>query len=144
MLHSENTIVIDRTPAEVYAFLVDGMNGPRWRSGIASISLRSGEVGAVGAEYAQVLGGHGSRSTPADYRLTVAEPGERIEFEVVAGPLRPKGAYVLAPVDAATQVTFSLDAEPTGLMRLMTGTIRKTMTQEVAQLATLKQVLEQS
>jgi len=142
MLHSENTVVIDRAPDDVYAFLVDGMNGPRWRSGIASISLRSGAVGQVGAEYAQALGGPGRR-TPADYRLTVARPGDRIEFEVIAGPLRPKGAYALKAVDAGTQVTFSLDAEPTGLMRLMTGTIRKTMTHEVGQLDVLKRVLEE-
>ena len=62
---------------------------------------------------------------------------------MVGGPLRPKGAYALKSVAAGTEVTFSLDAEPTGLMGLMTGTIRKTMAHEVGQLDVLERVLEE-
>lgn len=142
MLHAENTVEVRRAPEDVYAFLADGLNGPKWRSGIRSISLRSGEAGRAGAEYAQQLAGHGSRTIDADYRLAVADAPERIEFQVIAGPLRPHGVYRLTPTASGTRVTFALDAEPKGLMKLMTGTIRKTMAAEVASLDRLPGALE--
>jgi hypothetical protein len=142
MLHDENTVVIDRSPDDVYDFLADGLNGPKWRTGIRSIALRSGTVGAVGVEYAQELTGPGGRGVPGDYRLTRTERPGRIEFEVTAGPLRPKGTYRLESVGEGTRVTFALDAEPTGMMKLMKGTIRKTMASEVGALDKLKTVLE--
>jgi hypothetical protein len=42
-----------------------------------------------------------------------------------------------------TTVTFTLDLQATGLMRLMNNTIAKTMQAEVNQLNQLKQQLEQ-
>ncbi|MDL9981040.1 SRPBCC family protein [Microbacterium sp. ASV49] len=142
MLHDENTVVIDRPAEDVYDFLVDGLNGPEWRTGIRSIALRSGTIGAVGTEYAQELAGPGGRSVAGDYRITRADRPSRIEFEVIAGPLRPKGTYTLDAEGGGTSVTFALDAQPSGFMRLMSGTIRKTMAAEVGALGALKQVLE--
>lgn len=49
---------------------------------------------------------------------------------------------LLTPDGDGTRVRFTLDLEPTGLMRLMSGAIQKTMTAEVGQLSTLKSVLE--
>ena len=142
MLHDESTVTIDRTPEDVYDYLVDGLNGMTWRQGIRSIALRAGTVGAVGAEYAQELAGPGGRSIPGDYRVTVADRPDRIQFEVIAGPLHPKGTYAISADGSGSRVTFALDAQPAGIIRLMSGTIRKTMASEVGSLATLKQVLE--
>lgn len=142
MLHSENDVVITRSPADVYAFLVDGINNAAWRPGVKSIELAQGPAGAEGAVYKQVLSGPGGRDIAGDYRITKAVPGERIEFEVIAGPLRPTGAYVLAADGTGTRLTFRLDAQPTGMMRLMGGTIRRTMASEVGALENLKRILE--
>jgi carbon monoxide dehydrogenase subunit G len=140
--HAENTIEIARTPDEVFAFLADGTNNPRWRAGVKSIELRSGTPGEVDAVYAQTLTGPGGRPIAGDYRITSAVPGERLGFSVIAGPARPTGEYTLTPDGDGTRVRFTLDLEPTGLMRLMSGAIQKTMTAEVGQLSTLKSVLE--
>lgn len=142
MPNAENNVTIQRSPIDVYTFLADGTNNPRWRSGVRKIELRSGKAGEVGAIYAQTLTGPGGRAIAGDYRITAAEPGRELRFAVIAGAARPDGAYVLSPDGDGTRVSFSLSLTPTGLMRLMSGPIQKTMNAEVAQLTQLKAVLE--
>ena len=64
------------------------------------------------------------------------------QFQVIAGPARPTGAYRLEAVDEATRVTFRLDYEPQGFARLMSPMIARTMRSEVAMLSNLKTYLE--
>ena len=144
MVHAANQIIIDRSPEDVYAFLADGLNNPLWRSGVKEISLKSGVAGAFGAVYAQKLAGPGGQPVDGDYEITVAEPYNRLCFQVVAGPARPSGEYRLTPVAAATEVSFSLELQPKGLMKLAGPMIARTMRSEVAQLSALKEVLEQN
>ncbi|UZX02167.1 hypothetical protein F8G81_05705 [Arthrobacter sp. CDRTa11] len=142
MAHAENQTTINRPPEDVYAFLADGLNNPAWRSGVQAISLKSGTAGAAGAVYRQTLAGPGGRPIDGDYRITAAEPGKHMGFQVVAGPARPAGEYHLSPVPGGTNVGFTLDFQPKGPMRLLAPLIQRTMEKEVAQLASLKAVLE--
>ena len=87
--------------------------------------------------------GPGGRRIDGDYRITEYHPPRVIGFEVTAGPLRPAGRFTLAETGPdATTVSFSLDAQPAGLMRLMSGMVTRQMRTEVAQLGRLKQILE--
>jgi hypothetical protein len=140
--HAENKITINRSPGEVYGFLVDGQNNTAWRSGVENIELISGRVGEVGAIYRQVLTGAGGRAIDGDYEIVTAIPGRELGFRVIAGPARPTGRYELSTVDEGTQGRFSLDLEPKGFMRLMAPMIARTMASEVDQLSQLKAVLE--
>jgi|SRR5579859_2312425 len=144
MPHAENTVTIDRPIEDVFAYLADGTNNPRWRSGVVSIEPVPGKQGA-GAAYRQKLRGPGGRSIDGDYRITTYQPPTLIEFEVTAGPARPTGRFALTEAGPGrTTVTFSLDLRPTGLMRLMSGMVDKTMRSEVGQLAALKADLEKT
>src|SRR5437879_1148319 len=142
MAHAENTVTVDRPAGEVFAFLADGRNNPRWRSGVLEIE-RSSPGDGEGATYRQVIAGPGGRRGPGDYRVTVHEAPHRLEFQVVAGPARPHGAFELTePEPGRTTVHFTLDLAPKGLMRLMDGMVAKQMRAEVAQLTHLKTELE--
>jgi len=142
MTHAENHISINRPPEDVYAFLADGLNEPLWRSGVKDIALKSGDAGAVGAVYSQTLTGPGGRSIAGDYEITAATPGELLRFQVVAGPARPTGEYRFRAGGGGTELTFTLDLQPKGMMKLMAPMVARTMVAEVAQLAKLKSVLE--
>jgi uncharacterized membrane protein len=78
----------------------------------------------------------------ADYEIVVFEPNARLEFQVTAGPARPRGAYGFRADGHETEVTFSLDYQPRGLQKLMNGMIEKQMRAEVGNLARLKEHLE--
>ena len=143
MLHAEHSITINRPPQAVFDYLADGTHNPDWRSGVVEIS-RTTQADGQGASYRQVLAGPGGRRIDGDYRVTVFDPPRRLEFVVTAGPARPAGVFELTEnADQSTSVRFALDINPAGLMKLMTPMIRKTMRTEVAQLGTLKEVLEQ-
>jgi hypothetical protein len=43
MPEATNTVEIARPPADVFAFLADGTNGPKWRSGVVDVEHKSGE-----------------------------------------------------------------------------------------------------
>jgi len=142
MRHAENTVTINRPPAEVYAFLAEGLNNPLWRSGIKQIELVSGQSGQAGAVYRQVLTGPGGRAVDGDYQITTAVPGAELRFQVIAGPARPTGSYLLAGVSEGTRLVFVLEVEPKGAMKLMGPMIQQTMQAEVDRLSVLKSVLE--
>ena len=142
MPSAEHTVTIARPIDEVYAFVADGTNNPRWRSGVIEIS-RTSEQDGLGATYRQVLTGPGGRRIDGDYRVTAYDPPRRLGFEVTAGPARPKGTFELSePQPGRTTVRFRLELQPTGLMRLASPMIGRTMRSEVASLVRMKSVLE--
>jgi uncharacterized membrane protein len=141
MLAARHQVTIRRPADEVFQFLADGHNGPKWRSGILDIAHVSGS--GVGATYKQGVKGPGGRRIDADYRVTAYEPSARLAFEAIAGPVRPTGEYLLEEVDSGTRLTFSLKTELGGIMRLlMGGAVQKTMDSEVEATERLKSHLE--
>ena len=92
MPEARHEVTIRRPASEVFAFLADGLNGPKCPTGILDIAHVSGT--GVGATYKQGVKGPGGR-VDADYRVTTYEPNSRLAFEAIAGPVRPKGEYTL-------------------------------------------------
>ena len=89
MIEARHQVTIRRPAGVVFAFLADGLNGPKWRTGILDIAHVSGS--GVGAIYKQGVKGPGGRRIAADYRVTTYEPNSRMAFEAVAGPVRTDG-----------------------------------------------------
>jgi Polyketide cyclase / dehydrase and lipid transport len=140
MAHAEHTVILARPIGEVFAFLADGMNEPKWRPEVINIAHVSGS--GVGAVYAQTMKGPGGRSIAGDYRITRFDEPTRMDFEVIAGPARPTGSYVLRDTGiGSTEVTFTMDLKPRGLMVLMTPMINKQVKAEVANLDNLAAAL---
>jgi carbon monoxide dehydrogenase subunit G len=138
---ASHSVIISRPVDDVFAFVADGETCPQWRPGVLDIQRVSGE--GVGTRYAQGVKGPMGRRIAADYTITVFEPNRRIEFQTVTGPARPHGRYDFEPADGGTRLAFSLDAELTGLRKLILGgPVQKTMDAEVRTLDNLKRVLE--
>jgi uncharacterized protein YndB with AHSA1/START domain len=135
------TIVIDRDPATVFAFLTDPDNDPKWRSHVKEIAAHGPP--APGARVHQVIAGPGGRGIPADFEVTDYEPPSRYAFRVVAGPARPVGEFRFAPVGNGTEVTFSLSTELGGLKKVfMSGPVQRSMDGEMAALDRAKALIE--
>jgi uncharacterized membrane protein len=140
MPSASNDILIDRPCDDVFAFLADPENDPQWRSGVLDLKRVSGR--GVGARYAQGVKGPGGRRIAADIEITELKPSATIAFRTIAGPVRPRGRYLLATADGGTRVRLELEADVRGFKRLMAPMVQKTMNDEVAQLARLKAVIE--
>lgn len=138
---ARHQVTIGRPTSEVFRFIADGLNGPKWRSGILDIAHVAGS--GVGATYKQGVKGPGGRRIDADYRITTYVPNARLAFEAIAGPVRPTGEYLLEEADGGTRLTFALEAELGGIKKLlMGGAVQKTMDAEVEATERLKSILE--
>jgi uncharacterized membrane protein len=140
MPRAEHTIIVDRPANELFAFLANAENDPKWRPGVLDISRVAGS--GVGTRYRQGVKGPFGRRIPADIEITELDPNELIAFRALEGPVRPTGRYELAPADRGTRVRFVLEAEITGVKKLMAPMVQKQMTREVGNLERLKRVLE--
>ena len=129
MAQAEHSVTIDRPIDEVFAFLADGENDPRWRSGVLDVERVAGD--GVGARYRQGVKGPMGRRVAADYEVTEFAPPRALGFRATAGPVRPEGRYELEPAGAGTRVRFTLRCTPRGVARLMTPMVARTMRSEV-------------
>jgi uncharacterized membrane protein len=138
---TSHSVTINRPASEVFAFVADGENEPRWRPGVLDIQRVSGQ--GVGAVYRQGVRGPGGRRIAADYEVTAYEPDRRMAFRTIAGPVRPTGEFRFQESGGATTLTMSLQAELSGVKRLlMSGMVKKTMDAEVAAIENVKRILE--
>ena len=100
----------------------------RWRHGKSN---RSGGQGAGWTGY------------PADIEVVAYQPPERYAFRVMAGPVRPTGEYRFAGEGETTTVSLSLDAQMSGLKKLiMSRAVQKSMDGEMQALDRAKAILE--
>jgi uncharacterized protein YndB with AHSA1/START domain len=139
---AEHTVTIGRSAEDVFDYLADGENNPRWRAGVVEIH-RTSETAGGGATYRQALRGPGGRKISGDYRVTTYDRPGRLDFQVVAGPARPSGTFeLISDGPTSTTVTFRLTVNPTGVARLLTPMIARQMRIETRQLDNVKDVLE--
>ncbi len=143
ILRAESHVILESQAASVYDFLADGLNNTLWRPSVRSVALVGGEHASVGALYRQVLIGPGRRDIAGDYEITEAIRPSDLRFRVIRGSVRPTGRYSLsARPDGTSVVSFSLEIEPRGAMRLRRGRIRRAMASEVEHIASLRGLLE--
>jgi uncharacterized protein YndB with AHSA1/START domain len=140
---AQHSAVIRRPVGEVFAFVVDGENAAKWRSGVLDAQRVSGtEVGAV---YRQGVKGPGGRRIAADYEVTAYEPNRRLAFKTIAGPVRPNGEFAFDETSEGTKVTLSLDAALTGIKKLLLGgAVQKTMEAEVNAIENLERAMAET
>jgi uncharacterized membrane protein len=141
MPSAKRTITSKRPVGDVFAYVANGLNGPKWRPGVLDISLVSGD--GAGAVYRQGVRGPGGRRIAADYEVTAFETNRRLAFKAIAGPVRPTGEYTFQETPEGTALTFSLEEPLSGWKRFVFGRpVQQTMDAEMKALDRLKKLLE--
>jgi hypothetical protein len=119
----ENTLMIRRTTEDVFAFLADFENVPRWNHAIGSTTKASpGPVG-VGSVYRQVRAE--PRQSEERFEVTVFEPIERLAIDGEIGPFHAHLAYRLEPIEGATRLTNTVELEPSSAMGKLLATVAR-------------------
>ena len=105
-----NTITINRRADEVFAFLADLTNIPKWNYAITSTVQASPGPAGVGTVFRQ------TRSIPRPgeeiIEITVLEPPERLEVRGQLGPFQATLRYLLTGSGTATQLRNEVELEP--------------------------------
>ena len=138
----ENTVTIQRPAGEVFAFLADFENIPRWNYAIEETTkVSAGPVG-VGTRYRQI------RSVPGrsveGFKVTVFEPARRLAIDGQIGPFEATISYQLEAVAGATRLVNNVELDPShAMLRLAAPLAPPRIKAAVAQnLSKLRLVLE--
>jgi len=137
-----NTITIKRPPREIFAYLADFENLPRWNYAITEArKITPGPVG-VGSKYLQV------RTTPRrseeTFEVIEFEPDSRLTVHGAFGPLSGQASYLLDRTADGTKLTNAMDLRPGGVLNLVAPLATSRVRTAVANnLDKLREILEQ-
>jgi uncharacterized protein YndB with AHSA1/START domain len=119
MIESSESVMIGRPASEVFAYVADLRNEPRWHVDIASVPSETDPVPVVGKTYAlkfkPFLG-----KTDGTFTALEVEPGARVVYRADFAGLQPRITYTVDPAGAGSRFTRAVQMRPTGLKVLMT------------------------
>lgn len=140
MASIETSIAINRSLEEVFSFITDPGNTPRWAPAVKSVTV-SGPMGpgARGREVRTFLG----RRLEMDWEVTEYEPPRRLGFRYTSGPLPAVAVFTLEPEAEGTRLTCRTNIQGRGLFRLLGPLIAmEGRGEDQANFQNLKRVLE--
>lgn len=141
MISFTNTIHINRTSKEVYAYLSDLEHTPEWNWAITETKKTTSGPTTVGTRYIQ------TRSVPQAgteiLEIAALDPDHRIEVQGTLAQFAAQLRYDLAPQADGTELTNTVSLEPQGALRLISPILGGRIKRAVAEnLNVLKAQLE--
>jgi Polyketide cyclase / dehydrase and lipid transport len=138
----QNTVTIACPADEVFAFLADLRNIPKWNYAIERTVQTSPGPARAGTSYRQTR--TIPRRSEENLHITAFEPPSRLIVNGQLGPFRAITSYLLQPAAGGTRLTNDVELEPiSALLRpagpLVVPRIKKAV---AGNLSTLKQLLE--
>ncbi len=117
MAKFEINLVINRPIEEVFAFISNPENLPRWRAGTLELARTSSEPLSVGSIF---KGRFTFLGRPFDGNLEIIahEPHRRYGTKLTEGPFPLEARYALVPAGSGTHLTLVIEGEPGGFFKL--------------------------
>jgi hypothetical protein len=143
MAHGEASMYIDRPPDEVFAFVADAANNPKWRRNVVRTEwLDDGpmRVGRRGRQTARLLG----REWTVDAEVVEWDPPRSVAWRTVQGPVSVRSWARVEPDATGSLVSGGADGGFTGpIGRLLTRlAVPRMVRQAEVDLQTLRGLLE--
>jgi uncharacterized membrane protein len=142
MITLELSTLIDRPVPNVFAFLSNPLNLPKWQANVKEVRALSPGPTAPGSAFdvrSEMLG----RKIEGRMEIAELENGETLAFKMTAGPVQLQIHITFKTVGTGTKLAFNAQAEPGGLFKMAEGVLAgQVKSQMEANLARLKTVLE--
>ena len=118
----EATVMIERPIEEVFAFLADGENDPKFSPRVIEIKRTADGPTGVGTVYASTVKDAGMK-TKREFEITEFDAPTRIRWAERSKNLvqAPEGGYDLAPAGTGTELTVYNVLEGHGFGKLIEG-----------------------
>jgi carbon monoxide dehydrogenase subunit G len=124
MFEFEKTVLINRSPEEVFEFLTNPANDSKWRdSSISGEWTSDGPIGVGSTLHtvSKVLG----REMETTSEVTVWDPPNEYGWKSVGGQMPFEATQKFVSKEGGTQLTFSGQAEVSGFFKLAEGLVGK-------------------
>ena len=141
MAKFENSVVINRPLEEVFAFVSNLENDPKWQSGVLESKKTSeGPIG-VGTTY-RTVGQFLGRRIESEIEITEYELNRKVSGKSKSGPIRFESHNTYERVEG-TRVTVEAEAEIGGFFKLAEPLVINAAKRQIeGDSATLKDLLE--
>lgn len=118
-MQTTTTIDIDRPAAEVFAYLADFENNPKWQGGMDRCRWTSEPPVGVGSTYEQVAHFLG-KAILTTFEVTALDPGRSIRIESVVSTFPIQATREVEPLgDDRCRVTARISGAPPWYLRLV-------------------------
>jgi uncharacterized membrane protein len=108
-----DSIEINRTPEDVFAYYEDLAKHGEWQQQIVSVHLDTDgptRVGSRATDKRRLPGG----TRDVSYEITEHDAPQKSSFRGVNGPIRPRGTLTVEPLDGGARAKLTLDFELEG------------------------------
>lgn len=129
----KHSIEIARPAAEVFAYIADFENNPAWQGGMVACRWTSEEKMAVGSTYTQEAKFFGRR-IDTHFRVTEVDAGRSISIESTVSTFPIQVTRAVEDRGERCLVTAHIRGQPTGLLKLFSGMVQKSVVKDYAQL----------
>lgn len=119
MVRSAESVVVARSPEDVFAFVADLRNEPRWHVDVAAVPPGTDPVPVAGTTYPVTFTPFMGK-TAGTFTALAVEPGRRVEYRADFAGLQPHITYTVEPVAEGARFTRAVEMKPGGLKVLMT------------------------
>lgn len=138
MRRVSGTVFIAASPAEVYAFLSEPTNVPRWQTGVVSSERTSPPPTVAGSTGRVVLEVMGQRVT-ANTTVLEAVPDRHLALTTSVSGMSVLGSLDLVAAEGGTKLTFSSEVKAESIFmapleRMVTDAVEKDMDASLARL----------
>src|SRR5690348_6799459 len=128
MITAQAEIAINRPAEEVFDFLADARNEPRWLPGASGVEkVSDGPVG-LGTRFR----GEYARIGTVTIEIVAFERPARVTFHGRARSMEFDDAVTLAPSPGGTILRAAMESHPGGFLKLMTPAVRGVMRRQFA------------
>ena len=142
MFTFETTIFIERPQQEVFDFMSDPANSPKWQSNFVSSEWTSEGPAGVGSTQRSVSRFLG-REIEATAEITVWDPPNQTGFKLLEGPVQLEATSRYESKGNGTQITLSGKGETGGFFKLTEGLVGKQLQKQLeTNYSALKLLLE--
>jgi uncharacterized membrane protein len=117
MVKNEKIIVIDRPIEEVFAFVGDLQNAPRWQPGLLEARRITDCPLAIGTKFTSVRKFLG-RKMESSVEFVTYEPNKKIVFRSAPGSMPMEVSYLFKSMTDGTQLSATVELQPGGLLNL--------------------------
>jgi len=142
MINLDIGTLIDKPVKDVFAFITNPVNMPKWNSAVVSMEQITPGVVGLGTKFKNI-GEMMGRRIEGEMEVIAYDPDSKYGFQMNAGPIQVNVTLTFKTVGTGTKLSLNAQGNPGGLFKLAEGVMQgrvKSMMEE--NLARLKSVLE--
>ena len=140
MMRVKKSVVINKPVEEVFAFVHDIKNSPKWQSGVVSVRMDEGPENAVGSRFTEVRKTIGQEMTTT-LVITAFTRNVNWAAKVIKGPVPYELSLTYTAVAEGTKITTIIEGEPKGFFKFAEGmvvsSLEKSLEEDFKQLKTI-------